>query len=189
MINSLSRRKGPHREACCLLACEHKARLIRTGPGTTTAFRKPSRTGVAIVDRLVKMTRQGGLTRRLPLCGPAGHHHRHRQRQRAGRRSKPSAGSRRAIRKFIFYLRPEQYFIRAAGPARSSTRRLPPWPSRRAWTAPSSILRKKGLRNIIYSAELVLGLDPHCKNYNKAHRNGLVGRADAKNERNGPCCL
>ena len=33
----------------------------------------------------------------------------------------------------------------------------------------------KGLRNIIYGTELVLGEDPDCLRYNQAHRSGLIG--------------
>ena len=34
---------------------------------------------------------------------------------------------------------------------------------------------EKGLRNIVHAAEMVLALDPHCKRYNQAHRSGLIG--------------
>ena len=33
----------------------------------------------------------------------------------------------------------------------------------------------QGLRNIIYSTELVLGADPDCLRYNQAHRSGVIG--------------
>ena len=33
----------------------------------------------------------------------------------------------------------------------------------------------QGLRNIIYSTELVLGADPDCLRYNQAHRSGIIG--------------
>jgi len=33
-----------------------------------------------------------------------------------------------------------------------------------------------GLRNAVYSAEMVLGQDPDCLNYNQAHRAGLIGK-------------
>ena len=33
----------------------------------------------------------------------------------------------------------------------------------------------RGLRNIIYSTDLVLGADPDCLRYNQAHRSGVIG--------------
>ena len=35
----------------------------------------------------------------------------------------------------------------------------------------------KGLRGMIYAAEMVLGLDPDCQAYGRAHRQGLLGTA------------
>lgn len=34
-----------------------------------------------------------------------------------------------------------------------------------------------GLRNAVYSAEMVLGQDPDCLKYNQAHRSGLIGNS------------
>ena len=36
---------------------------------------------------------------------------------------------------------------------------------------------ESGLRNAVYSAEMVMGMDPDCLNYNQAHRSGLIGNA------------
>ncbi|BBO71122.1 hypothetical protein DSCA_50520 [Desulfosarcina alkanivorans] len=36
---------------------------------------------------------------------------------------------------------------------------------------------ESGLRNSVYSAEMVMGMDPDCLNYNQAHRSGLIGKS------------
>lgn len=36
---------------------------------------------------------------------------------------------------------------------------------------------ESGLRNAVYSAEMVMGMDPDCLNYNQAHRSGLIGKS------------
>lgn len=38
---------------------------------------------------------------------------------------------------------------------------------------------ESGLRNAVFSAEMVLGQDPDCLKYNQAHRSGLIGKPKA----------
>jgi cobalamin-dependent methionine synthase I len=40
----------------------------------------------------------------------------------------------------------------------------------------------RGLRNIIHGAELVLGADPDCLRYNRAHRSGFIGAPEGLQE-------
>lgn len=171
MINSLSGEKN--RIAGVLpLACRHKAELVLLamddqGIPETAAKR------LAIVRKLVHMTRDGGLRDDMlyidPLVTTIATH------RQSGRTALESI---RQIRAEF----PKTHItcglsnISFGQPARSLVNQ--------AFAAlvigagaDSAILDpcEKGLRNVIFSTELVLGQDPDCLRYIDAYRRGLIG--------------
>ncbi len=176
MINSLSGEKA-RIEGVLPLACEHKTRLIVLALDDN-GIPKTVEDRVAIVERLVKMTRQGGLPDDYLYVDPL-----------VITIATDNASGRTAFETIrrIKARYPEIHFtcglsnISFGQPSRTLINQAFAALAIQAGLD-SAIVdpEEKGLRNIIYSAELVLGLDPHCKNYNKAHRNGLVGAPTQK---------
>jgi cobalamin-dependent methionine synthase I len=171
MINSLSGERD-RIENVLPMACEHRTHLIvlaldDTGIPETTEKR------IDIIARLIQMCRKGGLPDEYlyidPLVTTIATDIQSGQiafeTMRCIRRDFPQVNITCGLSNISFG-QPSRSIINQAFAAIAISCGL-----NSAIMDPEDM----ALRNIRYAAELVLGIDPHCKNYNKAHRNGIIG--------------